>query len=131
MAKIGIADALRDLARDVPALAAMSPRELSDRLLVLAEHVEAEHANRMGQSAYGARRATLRYLRSVMADYDRGVRRRAVERADGLRAPDGSWMCSSCGGAAEPDQRFCGRCGAALRWPAPPAAVAPEAGSCD
>lgn len=43
--------------------------EERDKLLAIADRIDAEHKRRMGQCQTDTKRAALRYLRSVMEDY--------------------------------------------------------------
>lgn len=58
----------------------------------IADRIDAEHEQRMEQSRYETRRATMRYLRGVLTDYDRGVKRvRKGDTAMVVRCRDCRW----------------------------------------
>lgn len=72
-------------------------------LLEIADRIDAEHKRRMEQSRYETRRAVLRYLRGVLVDYERGVKRvRKGDTARVVRCRDCRWAvpmgdCCLCG----------------------------------
>ena len=45
-------------------------------LLDYADHIDREHESRMADSRREMRRAVIRYLRSVLNDYDHGIKRK-------------------------------------------------------
>lgn len=49
-------------------------------LLEIADHIDEEYKNRLENSRYEMRRAVIRYIRSVLSDYDRGIKRVRKEK---------------------------------------------------
>ena len=50
--------------------------EYQERLLQLADKIDAEHRRRMYQQAHDIRKAACRYFRSVIEDYRFGIKRK-------------------------------------------------------
>lgn len=58
----------------------------------IADRIDAEHKRRMEQSRYEMRRATIRYLRGVLTDYEKCVKRvRKGDATEVVRCRDCRW----------------------------------------
>ena len=80
---MSVSDPLRELAGALRAMqggnrtliAPSGAIALSDRLLDLADAIDADHESRMEQCRRETRRAMARYIRAVVSDYERGIKR--------------------------------------------------------
>lgn len=69
-------------------------------LLEIADRIDAEHKTRMSQSRRESRLAAIRYLRGVLLDYEKGVKR--VRKGDAVEVV----RCRDCMYARRMDDRF-------------------------
>ena len=64
----------------------------AEELCEIADRIEREHEARMRQSREDARRAAMRYLRHVMLDYEKGIKRvRKGTTVEVVRCRDCKW----------------------------------------
>ena len=71
-----------------------------NELLEIADRIDAEHRRRMDDCRRETRRALVRYLRGVLTDYDKGIKRvRKGDKAEVVR-------CEDCQYAWRTDDRF-------------------------
>lgn len=108
-----IADPLRDFARTTT-----DETEILAVFDGIADAIDAEHERRMEQCRHETRRSFGRYLRSVIWDYLRGVKRKPARRArrisvttDGLT---GYSRCAWCDSSVRPRDLYCWHCGTRL-----------------
>lgn len=110
----GIADPLREYARQDGELDACTVIWLDEH----ASRIEREHERRMEQCKRDVRRDFARFMRSVIADYEKGVSRRNRNHAHRkVRLTDdatGHTTCAKCGCRIDPYDNFCRHCGAKL-----------------
>lgn len=66
----------------------------------IADRIDAEHKTRMSQSRRESRLAAIRYLRGVLLDYERGIKR--VRKGDAVEVV----RCRDCMYARRMDDRF-------------------------
>ena len=61
-------------------------------LIEIADRIDAEHKRRMEDCRHNTKRALVRYLRGVLNDYDRGIKRvRKEDKAEVVRCRDCQW----------------------------------------
>ena len=122
MRRTRVADPLREVAdaltRSTTFDGRISP-ELVDRLRGVADLIDLEHARRVANCRREVRRHFARYMRSVIADYERGVSRRNRNHAHCIETigEDGVFghaRCSACHRSIGPYYRFCSHCGAKI-----------------
>lgn len=94
--------------------------KLADNLIEVANFIDQEHAQRMKNCRRSVRRDFANYLRSVIADYEKGVSRRnrnhahCVETIDEEDGIVGHARCSVCQQAISSYDSFCRHCGAKI-----------------
>jgi len=69
-------------------------------LMEIADAIDAEHRRRMADSRRESRQAAIRYLRGVLLDYERGIKR--VRKGDAVEVV----RCRDCMYARRMDDRF-------------------------
>jgi hypothetical protein len=69
-------------------------------LLEIADRIDAEHKRRMDDCRRNTNRALVRYLRGVLTDYDKGIKR--VRKGDATEVV----RCKDCQWARRMDDRF-------------------------
>lgn len=63
-----------------------------DATIALADRIDAEHERRMDDCRRNSNRHVVRYIRGVLTDYDRGVKRvRRGDKAEVVRCKDCQW----------------------------------------
>ena len=93
--------------------------KLADNLIEVANFIDQEHAQRMKNCRRSVRRDFANYLRSVIADYEKGVSRRNRNHAHCVETIDedgivGHARCSVCHQAISSYDSFCRHCGAKI-----------------
>lgn len=88
-------------------------------LLVIADAIDADYKERITSCRRSVRRDFARYIRSVIADYEKGVSRRNRNHAHCVETIDedgivGHARCSVCQQAISSYDSFCRHCGAKL-----------------
>jgi hypothetical protein len=71
-----------------------------DTTIAIADRIDAEHETRMSQSRRESRLAAIRYLRGVLLDYEKGIKR--VRKGDATEVV----RCKDCQFARRMDDRF-------------------------
>lgn len=76
------------------------PSSETEELYAIADRIDEEHKRRMDDCRRETRRALVRYLRGVLTDYDKGIKRvRRKDKAEVVR-------CEDCMYAWRTDDRF-------------------------
>ena len=112
-----IADPLRERILRMVELGLDEPM-LVQTLDACANNIDQEHARRIEQCKKGVRRDFANYLRSVIADYEKGISRRNRNHAhckvttigDGV----GHAICTGCNQRISTTDNYCRHCGAKL-----------------
>jgi hypothetical protein len=113
MAKV--ADPLRERVKAMCAASGLS----GERLYAIADQIDAEHARRMSQSRREVRRDFARYMRSCIADYEKGIARRNRNHTHAkvsyvkIRGVESVVAhCTNCGRVISDLASYCCWCGA-------------------
>jgi hypothetical protein len=75
-----IADPLREFTKSTELVPGMSIRSYRDRLLAVADEIDAEHERRMRKQSYDLRKAFCRYLGGIINDYRHGIKRKRLRK---------------------------------------------------
>lgn len=111
-----IADPLREYIKSRDWSNRETDGELSE-LVVMADGIDRDHEWRMEQCRRETKRAFARYIRSVINDYMRGVKRTVPRRAQAWPVGSGRYYCTQCDEPIIVGQRYCASCGARIKWP--------------
>jgi hypothetical protein len=105
-----------DLKAGVESFDEHAMREIVKGLDKVADQIDAEHARRMEQCRRGVRKDFARYMRSCIADYEKGISRRNRNhaRARVTDSESDEATCTQCGSGVGIWDNYCCWCGAKI-----------------